>query len=113
MGTSAILTMFVYESPTMRPGGTVDVYFATKDEQGNLLDHASPIVTVKDPNGVDAVASQAGTSLSQGLSVYRFAVAATATQGTYRAEGTVSVTINAVARTESSEVSFVVRRRKP
>lgn len=113
MGTSAILHMFVYELPTPRPGGTVDVYFYTKDETGNPLDHTTPVVTINDPSGAAAVSAQAATSLAQGLSVYRFLVAAGATQGTYRAMGTASITLNNVARTEAGEVRFVVRDRKP
>lgn len=113
MGTSAILTMFVRELPTMRPGGTIDIYLNSKDEQGNQIDHTSPTVTIYDPNGNKVVDVQAGTLLSQGTSVYRYATTTTSTEGTYRAEGTVSVILNSQSRTESGETLFVLRVRKP
>lgn len=113
MTTTATLTMFIRDNPTPRPGDTVEIYLVTRDELGALVAHSAPAVVLYDPNGATASVGSS-VSVGTGITIIPFpSSTTTSTEGTYRAAGSVSVTLGSHTRSKAAETTFVIRRRKP
>lgn len=91
------------------PGGTVDIAHTTYNDDRTPVSHSSAVVTIIAPDGSTAVPNGSMEHEADNLSVYRYQLASTAQEGTYRAT---TRSIAAITdHVERSMATFTVRRR--